>query len=100
MKNQNESPKRWEVAEMIRDAIEKHETRKESLFVTKTEFEYATRLSQQSVEDRIRALEVDSRDNKDHNKWLFRLVVGAVVLSLIPIAVALLAQAQGNILSP
>lgn len=91
-------PERWEVAEMIRDGIEKHEAKKEGQFITKTEFEYASKLRDQAVDGRLKSLESDATDSKDRNKWLFRLVIGAIIVSLIPIVIALLSQAQGNIL--
>lgn len=96
--DQNKPIERWQVAELIRLAIEAHEIKKESNFVTKTEFEYANKLRDQLVDKRLADLEQDQTDAKDRNKWLFRLVVGAIILSLIPIAIALLAQSQGSIL--
>lgn len=98
MANENKPIERWQVAELIRLAIEAHEIKKESNFVTKTEFEYANKLRDQLVDKRLADLEQDQTDAKDRNKWLFRLVVGAIILSLIPIAIALLAQSQGSIL--
>lgn len=98
MANENKPIERWQVAELIRLAIEAHEIKKESNFVTKTEFEYANKLRDQLVDKRLADLEQDQTDAKDRNKWLFRLVVGAIILSLIPITIALLAQSQGSIL--
>ena len=95
---ENQKPEKWEVAEMIRVAIDAHETKKEANFITKTEFEYANKLRDQPVDGRLKTLEDDSKEAKDRNKWLFRLVIGAIIASLIPIAIALLSQAQGNIL--
>jgi len=83
---------------MIRGAIEVHETKKESNFVTKTEFTYANQLRDQAVDKRLKDLEDDATDAKDRNKWLFRLVIGAIIVSLIPVVIALISQAQGNIL--
>lgn len=98
MNRETNSPEKWEVAEMIRVAIDAHETKKEGNFITKTEFEYANKLRDQLVDGRLKTLEEDASDAKDRNKWLFRLVIGAIIASLIPIAIALLSQAQGNIL--
>lgn len=101
MTNETNKPEKWEVAEMIRVAIDDHETKKEGSFkdrITKTEFEYANKLRDQLVDGRLKTLEEDASDAKDRNKWLFRLVIGAIIASLIPIAIALLSQAQGNIL--
>lgn len=98
MAKEQTPPERWEVAELIRDAIEKHEIKKESSFVTRTEFEYANKLRDQQVDKRLLDLETDGNDAKDRNKWLFRLVIGAIIVSLIPIVIALLSQAQGNVL--
>lgn len=89
---------KWEVAEMIRMAIEAHEVKKEGNFVSKTEFEYAAKLRDQIVDKRLLDLERDQIDARDRNKWLFRLVVGAIVVSMIPIVIALLSQAQGSVL--
>ena len=86
--------KKWEVQELIRTAIEDHETRKESKFVLKYELE----LLQKDNDRRLVDLENDSKEAKDRNKWLFRLVISAIITSLIPIVIALLSQAQGNIL--
>jgi hypothetical protein len=98
MAKETTPPERWEVAEMIRGAIEVHETKKESNFVTKTEFTYANQLRDQAVDKRLKDLEDDATDAKDRNKWLFRLVIGAIIVSLIPVVIALISQAQGNIL--
>ena len=95
---ESNKPEKWEVAEMVRVAIDAHETKKEGSFITKTEFEYANKLRDQLVDGRLKTLEEDASDAKDRNKWLFRLVIGAIIASLIPIAIALLSQAQGNIL--
>ena len=86
--------KRWEVQDMIRTAIEDYETRKENKFVLKYELE----LLQKDNDRRLVDLENDSKESKDRNKWLFRLVISAIITSLIPIVIALLSQAQGNIL--
>ena len=91
-------PEKWEIAEMIRASIESHEIKKEGSFVSKTEFEYVNKLRDQAVNSRLGDLEKDSTNAQDRNKWLFRLVVGAVILSFIPIVIALLSQAQGSIL--
>ena len=93
--NSEDFLKKWEVQDMIRTAIEDHETRKENKFVLKYELE----LLQKDNDRRLIDLENDSRDAKDRNKWLFRLVVGAIIVSLIPIVIALLSQSQGNILT-
>lgn len=95
---QTTPPERWEVSEMIRTAIETHEVKKEASFVTKTEFEYASKLRDQAVDKRLKDLEDGSDDVKDRNKWLYRLVIGSIIVSLIPIVIALLSQAQGNVL--
>lgn len=92
--NNEEFLKKWEVQDMIRTAIEDHETRKENKFVLKYELE----LLQKDNDRRLIDLENDSRDAKDRNKWLFRLVISAILVSLIPIVIALLSQSQGNIL--
>lgn len=86
--------KKWEVQELIREAIEKHENQKEGKFILKYELD----LLQKDNDRRLGSLETDSVEAKDRNKWLFRLVVGAIITSLIPIAIALLSQSQGNIL--
>jgi len=86
--------KKWEVQDMIRTAIEDHETRKENKFVLKYELE----LLQKDNDRRLNDLETDSKESKDRNKWLFRLVISAIITSLIPIVIALLSQAQGNVL--
>ena len=86
--------KKWEVQELIRTAIEDHETRKESKFVLKYELELLQKVNDRRLVD----LENDSKEAKDRNKWLFRLVISAIITSLIPIVIALLSQAQGNIL--
>ena len=84
----------WEVKDIVRAAIEDHETRKEGKFVLKYELD----LVQKDNDRRLVDLEDDSKESKDRNKWLFRLVVGAIIVSLIPIVIALLSQSQGNIL--
>lgn len=86
--------KKWEVQELIRESMEKHEASKEGKFVLKYELD----LLQKDNDRRLGDLESDSVEAKDRNKWLFRLVVGAIITSLIPIAIALLSQSQGNIL--
>ena len=92
--NNEEFLKKWEVQDMIRIAIEDHETRKENKFVLKYELE----LLQKDNDRRLVDLENDSKESKDRNKWLFRLVISAILVSLIPIVIALLSQSQGNIL--
>ena len=86
--------KEWEVKDIVRAAIEDHETRKEGKFVLKYELE----LQQKDNDRRLINLEDDNKDGKDRNKWLFRLVIGAIIISLIPIVIALLSQSQGNVL--
>ena len=86
--------KKWEVQEAVRKGIEDHETRKEGKFVLKYELD----LLQKDNDRRLGDLEGDNNDAKDRNKWLFRLVVASIIVSLIPIAIALLSQLQGNIL--
>lgn len=86
--------KEWEVKDIVRSAIEDHETRKEGKFVLKYELD----LLQKDNDRRLKDLEDDAADAKDRNKWLFRLVVGAIIVSLIPIVIALLSQSQGTIL--
>lgn len=86
--------KKWEVQEAVRKSIEDHETRKEGKFVLKYELD----LLQKDNDRRLGDLEGDSTDSKDRNKWLFRLVVTSIIVSLIPIVIALLSQSQGNIL--
>lgn len=88
----------WQVDEKIRNAIELHETRKDGVFVTKTEFEYTNKLRDQLVDKRLADLEQENNDTKDRNKWLFRLVIGAIIISLIPVLIALLSTSQGSIL--
>ena len=92
--NNEDFIKKWEVQELIRKSIEDHETRKEGKFVLKYELD----LLQKDNDRRLVDLEDDSKESKDRNKWLFRLVVGAIIVSLIPIVIALLSQSQGNIL--
>ena len=92
--NNEDFIKKWEVQELIRKSIEDHETRKEGKFVLKYELD----LLQKDNDRRLSDLEEDAKDSKDRNKWLFRLVVGAIIVSLIPIVIALLSQSQGNIL--
>ena len=92
--NNEDFIKKWEVQELIRKGIEDHETRKEGKFVLKYELD----LLQKDNDRRLVDLEDDSKESKDRNKWLFRLVVGAIIVSLIPIVIALLSQSQGNIL--
>lgn len=98
MSDENTPITRWQASEMIRLAIEKHEQKKETKFVTKTEFEYTNKLRDQLTNERLKDLENYNIEAKDRSKWLLRLVGGAVILSLIPIIVALLSQAQGSIL--
>lgn len=95
MSDRNEDlVKRWEVGDMIRAAIKEHELEKENKFV----FKYELQSKEESLSRRLVDLEEDAKDAKDRNKWLFRLVVGAIITSLIPIVIALLSQSQGNIL--
>lgn len=86
--------KEWEVKDIVRQAIDDHEARKEGKFVLKYELD----LLQKDNDRRLKDLEDDNTDSKDRNKWLFRLVIGAIIVSLIPIVIALLSQSQGNIL--
>lgn len=92
--NNEEYMKKYEVQELIREAIERHELQKENKFIMKHELD----LLQKDNDRRIGNLEQDTTEAKDRNKWLFRLVVGAIITSLIPIVIALLSQSQGNIL--
>lgn len=92
---------KYEVKEAIDDAIQKHEARKEGNFVPI----YALDLYKKDIEAQIRELDgeikdikADAADARDRNRWLFRLVVGAVITSLIPIAIALLSRGGGGIL--
>lgn len=94
MTDNDEYMKKWEVQDSIREAIERHEVQKENKFIMKYELD----LLQKDNDRRLGDLEQDGADAKDRNKWLFRLVVGAIITSLIPIVIALLSQPQGNIL--
>lgn len=91
---EDKNMEKWEVADMIRQAIDAHEIKKEGEFVRKYEMD----LLQKDNDRRISNLEDDSTEAKDRNKWLFRLVIGAILTSLIPIVIALLSQSQGSIL--
>lgn len=85
---------KWQVKEIIDDAITKHELRKENDFVRV----YVLDLYKKDIESRLKDLEDDSADAKDRNKWLFRLVVGAVITSFVPIVIALLSNSRGGLL--
>lgn len=85
---------KWQVKEIIDDAITKHELRKENDFVRV----YVLDLYKKDIESRLKDLEADSADAKDRNKWLFRLVVGAVITSFVPIVIALLSNSRGGLL--
>ena len=85
---------KWQVKEIIDDAITKHELRKENDFVRV----YMLDLYKKDIESRLEDLETDSADSKDRNKWLFRLVVGAVITSFVPIVIALLSNSRGGLL--
>lgn len=85
---------KWQVKEIIDDAITKHELRKENDFVRV----YMLDLYKKDIESRLKDLETDSADSKDRNKWLFRLVVGAVITSFVPIVIALLSNSRGGLL--
>lgn len=94
----NESINRWQIKEMIDDAISKHELRKESTFVPVYMLEiYKKDVEAQvhELENSVKDLEAAASDAKDRNKWLFRLVVGAVLTSFVPIAIALLSKNGG-----
>lgn len=95
---ENQSMNRWEIKEMIDTAIQVHETRKEGAFVPV----YMLELYKKDIEAQIHEIKNDvedlegaASDAKDRNKWLFRLVVGAVLTSLIPIAIALMNRGGG-----
>lgn len=85
---------KWQVKEIIDDAITKHELRKENDFVRV----YVLDLYKKDIESRLKDLETDSAESKDRNKWLFRLVVGAVITSFVPIVIALLSNSRGGLL--
>ena len=85
---------RWEVKEAIQQAIDLHETRKASIYVPV----YALDLYKKDIEARLKELEDDATEEKDRNRWLFRLVVGAVITSFIPILIALLSRGTGGLL--
>lgn len=85
---------KWQVKEIIDDAITKHELRKENDFVRV----YVLDLYKKDIESRLKDLETDSSEAKDRNKWLFRLVVGAVITSFVPIVIALLSNSRGGLL--
>ena len=94
----NQSVNRWEVKEMVDNAIQAHETRKEGTFVPV----YMLELYKKDIEAKVHDLEGDLKDlqdaaqeAKDRNKWLLRLVVGAVITSFIPIAIALMSKNGG-----
>ena len=89
---------KYEVKEAIDDAIQKHEARKEGNFVPI----YALDLYKKDIESQIRELngeikdlKADAADARDRNRWL---VVGAVITSFIPIAIALLSRGSGGLL--
>ena len=85
---------KWQGKEIIDDAIAKHELRKENDFVRV----YVLDLYKKDIESRLKDLEDDSAEAKDRNKWLFRLVVGAVITSFVPIVIALLSNSRGGLL--
>nr|DAR94288.1 MAG TPA: hemolysin [Caudoviricetes sp.] len=85
---------KWQVKEIIDDSITKHELRKENDFVRV----YVLDLYKKDIESRLKDLETDSAEAKDRNKWLFRLVVGAVITSFVPIVIALLSNSRGGLL--
>lgn len=85
---------KWQVKEIIDDAITKHELRKENDFVRV----YVLDLYKKDIESRLKDLETESAESKDRNKWLFRLVVGAVITSFVPIVIALLSNSRGGLL--
>nr|DAY12851.1 MAG TPA: hemolysin [Caudoviricetes sp.] len=85
---------KWQVKEIIDDAITKHELRKENDFVRV----YVLDLYKKDIESRLKDLETDAAEAKDRNKWLFRLVVGAVITSFVPIVIALLSNSRGGLL--
>ena len=85
---------KWQVKEIIDDAITKHELHKEKDFVPI----YALEIYKKDIESRLKDLETDSAEAKDRNKWLFRLVVGAVITSFVPIVIALLSNSRGGLL--
>jgi hypothetical protein len=91
---ENETMNRWEVKEAIQQAIDLHETRKASMYVPF----YALDLYKKEIEARVKDLETDAAEEKDRNRWLFRLVVGAVITSFIPILIALLSRGSGGLL--
>ena len=95
---ENQSMNRWEIKEMVDNAIQAHETRKEGMFVPV----YMLKLYKKDIEAKVHDLEGGvkelkdaAQDAKERNKWLFRLVVGAVLTSFIPIAIALLSKNGG-----
>lgn len=94
----NQSMNRWEVKEMVDNAIQAHETRKEGTFVPVYMLELYKKDIEAKVHDlegSVRELKEAAQDAKDRNKWLLRLVVGAVITSFIPIAIALLSKNGG-----
>lgn len=94
----NESMNRWQIKEMIDTAIQAHETRKEGAFVPVYMLELYKKDIEAKVHDlegSVRELKEAAQDAKDRNKWLLRLVVGAVITSFIPIAIALLSKNGG-----
>lgn len=89
---------RWEIKEMVDNAIQAHETRKEGMFVPVYMLELYKKDIEAKVHDlegSVRDLKEAAQDAKDRNKWLLRLVVGAVITSFIPIAIALLSKNGG-----
>lgn len=95
----NESMNRWQIKEMIDDAISKHELRKENSFVPVYMLEIYKKDVEAQVHDlknSVKDLEDAANDAKDRNKWLLRLVVGAVITSFIPIAIALMSKTNGG----
>lgn len=91
---ENETMNRWEVKEAIQQAIDLHETRKATTYVPV----YALDLYKKDIEARVKDLEDDAAEARDRNRWLFRLVVGAVITSFIPILIALLSRGSGGLL--
>ena len=55
-------------------------------------------LYKKDIEARVKDLEDDAAEARDTNRWLFRLVVGAVITSFIPILIALLSRGSGGLL--
>ena len=91
---ENSKPERWQVDEMIRNAITAHEARKESEFVRL----YQLDRYKDNVDRRITPLEEDSKNAKASNKWLFRLVITSIATAAVPIIVGFVALAQGAVI--